>query len=55
MTTGFITSDEEAYDIVVTEAAGTPLAGTDLFWGFSLFIEFQIDGAVEVAPLPPSS
>ena len=47
--------DEEAYDVVVAEAPGTPLAGTDLFWGFSLFVEFQVDGTVKVASLPSSS
>jgi len=51
---GYVVLDEEAYDVVVTEAPGTPLAGTDLFWGFSLFVEFQVDGTVEVAPLSPS-
>lgn len=53
---GYVILDEEAYDVVVTEAPGTPLAGTDLFWGFSLHIEFEADGTVEVAPLAsPSS
>lgn len=52
----YVILDEEAYDVVVTEAPGTPLAGTDLFWGFSPYIEFEADGTVEVAPLPsPSS
>lgn len=52
---GYVILDEEAYDVVVTEAPGTPLAGTDLFWGFSLYIEFESDGTVEVDPLPSSS
>ena len=52
---GYVILAEETYDVVVTEAPGTPLAGTDLFWGFSLFVEFQVDGAVDVDPLPPSS
>jgi len=52
---GYVIPDEEAHEVVVTEAPGTPLAGTDLFWGFSLFVEFQADGTVEVAPLPSSS
>ena len=52
---GYVILDEGANEVVVTEAPGTPLAGTDLFWGFSLFVEFQADGTVEVAPLPSSS
>jgi len=52
---GYAVLDEEAYDVVVAEAPGTPLAGTDLFWGFSLFVEFQVDGTVKVASLPSSS
>ena len=42
-------------EIFVTEAPTTPLVGTGLLWGFSLYIEFQVDGAVDVDPLPPSS
>ncbi len=52
---GYVLLDEEAHDVVVTEAPGTPLAGTDLLWGFSLCIEFQVDGSVEVDPLPSPS
>jgi predicted aspartyl protease len=53
---GYAILDEEAYDVVVAEAPGIPLAGTDLFWGFSLYIEFEPDGTVDAAPLPsPSS
>jgi clan AA aspartic protease len=42
---------ETAYKITVAEAAATPLLGTDLLWGFSLYVEFQSGGAVEVKPL----
>jgi len=41
-------------EVFVTEAPTTPLAGTGLLWGFSLRIEFQADGAVEVHPLSSS-
>jgi len=43
--------DEAAHDTSVAEAP-TPLIGTDLLWGFSLYIEFQASGAVEIARLP---
>ena len=53
---GYVILDEEAYEVVVTEAPGTPLVGTGLLWGFSLFIEFRAGGAVDVESLPsPSS
>ena len=53
---GYVILDEEAYEVVVTEAPGAPLVGTGLLWGFSLFIEFQAGGAVDVESLPsPSS
>jgi len=39
-------------EIFVTEAPTTPLVGTGLLWGFSLRIEFEMDGTVEVDPLP---
>ena len=48
--------DDEAYSITVAEARTTPLVGTGLLWGFSLFIEFQAGGAVDVESLSsPSS
>lgn len=50
----YLILDEEAYSITVAEAPATPLLGTDLLWGSSLFIEFQVGGAVEVDPLPES-
>lgn len=46
--------DETAYDVSVAEAP-TPLLGTDLLWGFSLYVEFQAGGTVEIAPLPQAS
>lgn len=42
-------------EIFVTEAPTTPLVGTGLLWGFSLYIEFQVDGTVEVDSLPSPS
>ncbi len=38
-------------EVFITEAPTTPLIGTGLLWGFSLYVEFQTGGAVEVAPL----
>ena len=52
---GYVILDDKAYSITVAEAPTTPLLGTDLLWGFSLLIEFEADGAVEVDPLPSSS
>jgi predicted aspartyl protease len=46
--------DEEAYRITVAEASAAPLLGTDLHWGFSLYIEFQANGAIELERLPES-
>jgi hypothetical protein len=47
---------EEAYKITVAEASAAPLLGTDLLWGFSLYIEFQTNGTVELERLAaPSS
>jgi len=37
--------------ILVAESPTTPLLGTDLLWDFSLCVEFQAGGAVEVACL----
>jgi clan AA aspartic protease len=42
-------------EIFVTEDPTTPLVGTGLLWGFSLYIEFEPDGTVEVDPLTSSS
>ena len=50
----YIILDDRAYQITVAEAAATPLLGTDLLWGFSLYIEFQANGPVEIEQLPES-
>lgn len=47
---GYAILEETAYEASVAEAP-SPLLGTDLLWGFSLYVEFQADGAVEVQPL----
>jgi predicted aspartyl protease len=39
----------------ITEVPTTPLVGTGLLRSFSLYVEFQADGTVEVAPLPDDS
>lgn len=43
--------DESSRAIFVTKAPTSPLLGTSLLWGFSLCIDFEVDGTVEVAPL----
>jgi len=48
---GYVILDEHAYETPVA-VAPSPLIGTDLLWGFSLYIEFRADGAVEVESLP---
>ena len=42
-------------EVFITEAPTTPLVGTGLLWSFSLYVEFQAGGTVEVAPLPDDS
>ena len=42
-------------EVFVAEAPTMPLVGTGLLQGFSLHIEFQADGTVQVEPLSPSS
>jgi clan AA aspartic protease len=37
--------------VLIAESPTTPLVGTSLLWGFSLYVEFQDGGAVEVARL----
>lgn len=51
---GYAILEEDAHEVVVAEAP-SPLVGTDLLWGFSLYVEFEADGIVEVEPLPESS
>lgn len=51
----YVLFDEEAYKITVAEASAAPLLGTDLLWGFSLYVEFQANGAVELERLPEST
>jgi predicted aspartyl protease len=47
---GYAILEEEAHEVVVAEAP-SPLAGTALLWGFSLYVEFEPNGLIEVAPL----
>lgn len=55
MHVGYVILDDQAYEIDVATAKTDPLAGTALLWGFSLYVEFQAGGAVEIEPLPDSS
>jgi len=41
--------------VLIAESPIMPLLGTDLLWGFSLYVEFEADGAVEVSPLPENA
>jgi predicted aspartyl protease len=51
---GYAILEEDAQEVIVAEAP-SPLVGTDLLWGFSLYVEFQSGGAVEIEPLPNAS
>lgn len=50
----YVILNETAYNVVVADASGKPIAGTNLFWGFSLYVEFEANGAVELERLPES-
>jgi clan AA aspartic protease len=52
---GYVIIDDEAYEVVIAEGPTIPLVGTNLLWGFSLFVEFQSGGAIEVKSLPQST
>lgn len=47
--------DGDNRQVFVAEAPTTPLLGTDLLWGFSLYVEFQANGTVEIERLPEST
>jgi clan AA aspartic protease len=49
---GYVLLDDQAYEVDVAKAQTDPLVGTALFWGFSLYVEFQANGAVEIERLP---
>jgi len=51
---GYVVIDEEAYEVVIAEAPTIPLVGTNLLWGFSLNVDFQANGAVQLKRLPKS-
>ena len=55
MHVGYVILDDQDLEIDVAKAQTDPLAGTALFWGFSLYVEFQTNGVVEVERLPGSS
>jgi clan AA aspartic protease len=46
---------DRSQQVLVAEAPTTPLVGTDLLWGFSLYVEFQADGRVEIDVLSDPS
>lgn len=48
---GTVTFGGTSKRVLGAESPTTPLLGTDLLWGFSLYVEFQDGGAVEVARL----
>jgi clan AA aspartic protease len=52
---GYVILDDQAYEVDIAKAQTDPLAGTALFWGFSLYVEFRPDGAVELERLPSAS
>lgn len=48
---GSVLLNDQAYEVDIAKAQTDPLAGTALFWGFSLYVEFRPEGAVEVESL----
>ena len=52
MYVGYVLLDDQAYEVDVAMAQTDPLVGTALLWGFSLHVEFEASGRVEVEPLP---
>ena len=52
MYVGYVLLDDQAYEVDVAMAQTDPLVGTALLWGFSLYVEFEASGRVEVEPLP---
>jgi clan AA aspartic protease len=55
MHVGHVILDDQDLEIDVAKAQTDPLAGTTLFWGFSLYVEFQTNGVVELERLPVST
>ena len=55
MYVGSVILDHQAYEVDIAKAKTDPLAGTALLWGFSLYIEFEANGRVEVERLPDAS
>ena len=52
---GYVILDDQAHEVDVAKARTDPLVGTAVFWGFSLYVEFQTNGVVEVERLSGSS
>jgi predicted aspartyl protease len=51
----YVLFDVETYQVIVAEASAAPLLGTDLLWGFSLYVEFRPNEAVELERLLSAS
>lgn len=51
---GYVILDNQAYEVDIAKARTDPLAGTALFRGFSLYVEFQPSGGVELERLSAS-
>jgi clan AA aspartic protease len=43
--------DGHSHDVLIAASPVTPLLGTGLLWGFSLYVEFAADGRVDLHPL----
>ena len=52
---GAVALNGKSKRVLIAESPTTPLLGTDLLWGFSLYVEFQAGGTVEITPLPQES
>lgn len=54
MYVGSVLLDGRTYEVDIAKAQTDPLAGTALFWGFSLYVKFQSNGADEIEQLSQS-
>lgn len=51
----YLIHDDDVHEVSVAETPTIPLLGTDFLWGFSLFVEFEDSGAIEIDSLSPTS
>lgn len=51
----YLVHDHDVHEVSVAETPTIPLLGTDFLWGFSLFVKFKDNGAIEIDSLCPAS